>query len=52
MLEHFKAGGWGMFPILIIGLVMLGAAAAAAGTGKTTTRPFALRRVEIQPGRG
>lgn len=43
MLEHFKAGGWGMFPILIIGLVMLGAAAAAAGTGKTTTRRFALR---------
>jgi len=38
--------------VLIVGLVMLGAAAAAAGTGKTTTRPFALRRVEIQPGRG
>ncbi len=43
MIEHFKAGGWGMFPILIVGLVMLGASASAAATGRRTTRRFALR---------
>lgn len=32
-----------MFPILIVGLVMLGAAAAAAATGRRATRRFALR---------
>ena len=43
MIDHFKAGGWGMFPILIVGLLSLGAAAAAAATGKPETRRFSLR---------
>lgn len=41
MIEHFKAGGWGMFPILIVGLIALGAAVFSAARGQKEVRHFA-----------
>jgi len=38
MPEFFKLGGWGMYPILIIGLIALGAGAFYAVRGESRVR--------------
>ena len=40
MLESFRAGGWGMFPILIFGLIALGTALRYAITADGRLRGF------------
>lgn len=37
-MEWFRLGGWGMYPILIIGLVSLGTSAFFAARGDATVR--------------
>jgi hypothetical protein len=38
-MEWFRQGGWGMFPVLIVGLVSLGSAAFFAARGDAGLRP-------------
>lgn len=37
-MEWFKLGGWGMYPILIVGLVLLGGSAYFAARGDARSR--------------
>jgi hypothetical protein len=40
MVEHFRDGGWGMFPVLIFGLILLGAAIKYAVTPEKRLVPL------------
>lgn len=40
MVEFFKSGGWGMFPILGLGLVLVATSGSFALTGRKETEPF------------
>lgn len=42
MLQFFREGGWGMWPVLVFGLVLLGTAARYAWDGEAVRLRFAV----------